>query len=752
MDWQASDAPPGEYMDEKQLEQAILDTLKRHSIKKFRRRELYSMIGDKSVDYPYFKTVLTQMEKAGRVVRTKGRLISLPTPSKIMTGIFNASRNGGGSVRFPDGESVFVRPNDVGDAFSGDTVQVTMKKRHRTGYAPTAKITAVIERSTTPVIGIIEKHGKTVYVVPRGDGFPHNILVKNPNEFEYDSGNMVVCRIEVPEVGYSRPMCVMTDVLGDPFAPGVDVLAIARRYDLSLEFSDEVIRESEVVPEDLGPEVLSNRRDIRNVVTFTIDPDDAKDFDDAISISRKPDGGYELGVHIADVSHYVKPESAMDLEAINRGMSCYLVDRVIPMLPERLSNNLCSLNSHVDRLTKSIFMSIDSKGNVLSYEGANTVIHSDMRLTYHQVQDYLDGKRSDGAGEIKPEVGDALKMFSELADILIARRSERGAVDMELPEAKVILDERGVPVNIIKRDRVKAHRMIEEAMLLANTITARMLAAKDVPFLYRIHDKPDKERIKAFAEMANMLGYEFNADSALGDQHYIHDFLDSIRDSDYAHVLNFMLLRSMKKAAYSPKNIGHYGLALDEYAHFTSPIRRYPDLVVHRQLDACVFGVGRGQDGNGDFSYYEQLGSHVTAREIISDSAERDSIKMKTAEFMSSHVGEEFNGTITGVMPNGFFVEIETYFVEGLVHVSTLDDDYYSVDHSGVAIVGKGSGRRFTVGDKLRVQVVSANKERGEIDFMVVNKSKKSKSGNSVKNNNVKKKKKSRSKTKTKRK
>ncbi|MFC1561046.1 ribonuclease R [Candidatus Latescibacterota bacterium] len=704
-------------MNEKILIERIVDTIKSSGGRKFRRRELFGLVKDKSMDYMDFKSVLTRLENSGTIVRIKGRKYTLPEQSGVFTGIFTSSRNGNGSVRFPGGESVFISRGNVGNALSGDIVQVKILKKKRVGLSRTAEIMKIIERSTKPVIGIVRKHGGTEYLIPSGKEYPGNILVRNSQELDTGDGDLVVCRMEMPFKGFSKPVCVITEVLGDPDTPGVDIVAIAKRYELPLDFPEEVIRECKNIPSDLGPELFGSRRDIRDLVTFTIDPDDAKDYDDAISISRLDDCGYELGVHIADVSHYVKEDSAIDLEAQFRAMSCYLVDRVIPMLPERLSNDLCSLKPKEDRLTKSVFATLDKNGNIIKSEISNTVINSSMRLTYNQVQAYLDGNETDGAEQITPEVGKALKNLSELSDLFIEIRNKRGSLDMELPEAKVILDDKGRPVNIIKLERIKANRVIEEAMLLANTVTAEMLAMAQVPFLYRIHDKPDREKLAAFGEIVEALGYKFNVNKAK-NQEYIQSFLMSIQGTPYARTFNEMLLRSMKKAAYSPENIGHFGLALKKYTHFTSPIRRYPDIITHRQLDTYVLGNNDGLNDK-NFKYYINLGIHATQREIITDSVERDSIKMKTAEFMKKHLGEEFDGTISGIIPKGIFVELETFFIEGLIHVSSLEDDYYEIDSTGVAMTGRNRGRRYMIGDRLKVIVASANKEYGEVDFVV---------------------------------
>ncbi len=714
-------------MKNSELQSLILDAIKSIGKKRIRRRQLYNIIGNKKLDYRKFKNCLAEMEKSGLVVRIKGRQFAIPDKSGIITGIITLSRNGGGHIVTGNGDKIYVRPRFTGGALTGDTVQANIIKNKRIGISSTAKVINILERTTKPVIGIFKTTGKTSYVIPQYDNFAGNLLVKRGSDLDARDGELVAARVETSSTGISHPMCVITEVLGDPDAPGVDVLAITRHYQLPVQFTNEVLAESEEIKADLTPEVIGERKDIRDLVTFTIDPVDAKDFDDAISISKNEDGNFYIGVHIADVSHYVKSDSALDQEALARGMSCYLVDRVIPMLPEKLSNDLCSLKPDEDRLTKSVFAVVTPDGNIVDNEIANTVIHSRMRLTYQQVQAYLDAQDGGGtgleqsdAGEITPEVGEALILLSELTDILIKRREERGSLDFKNPEAQVILNEYGKPVNIIRRDRIKAHRMVEEAMLLANTITAKALASCGVPFLYRSHEKPDPLKLEAFADVAKTLGYDFNYKQA-NNQLYIQKFLNSLRENVHERMLNMLLLRSMKRACYSPTNSGHYGLALPVYTHFTSPTRRYPDLIVHRKLEDCNIRKNTGREHH-DMSYYKVLGKTLTQREIISDSAERDSIKMKTAEFMKMHLGEEFDGTVSGIVPAGFFVELDEFFAEGFVHVSTLYNDYFKIDRAGVALIGKSSGQKFTMGDRVRVVVASADKEKGKVDFELVKK------------------------------
>ncbi|MFC1649973.1 ribonuclease R [Candidatus Latescibacterota bacterium] len=713
-------------MNEEALRKKILDTIKSTGGRKLKRREIYNLVKIKSVHYEDFKSTMTSLEKLGSVVRLKGRKYVIPEGDSPLAGIFSLSRNGNGYVDFTDRDSVFIKSGNIGDAMSGDTVLVRIFKRKRTDdFPPSGEIVKIVERSSKPVIGILKKQRGSAYLIPSGGEFPGNLPVLNSDMTEAEDGDLVVCSIGMPAKGFSQPVCEITEVLGDPDTPGIDVLSIAKRYELNIDFPEDVIRECENISADLGPEIIESRMDIRDIVTFTVDPDDAKDFDDAISVSRRDDGGFELGVHIADVSHYVKEGTALDIEAQARAMSSYLVDRVIPMLPERLSNDLCSLIPKTDRLTKSVFITLDKAGEIVNSRAANTVINSDMRLTYSQVQSFLDGQDTNGADEITPGTGKALEIFSEMADVLIDIRNKRGSLDLELPEAKVILDDNGKPVDIVKYDRFKSNRMIEEAMLLANTVTANMLAGRKAVFLYRIHDKPDIEKLESFGETANMLGYSFNMKKTTS-QKYIQKFLISIQGTSCSRMMSTHFLRSMKKAEYSPENIGHYGLALEKYAHFTSPIRRYPDIIVHRKLDESVKKHIKGPREN-KFMYYKYLGEYITQREILIDSAERDSIKMKKAEFMKEHIGAEFDGTVSGIIPKGIFVELDEYFVEGLIRVSDIEDDYYEIDTAGISMTGRNTGNRFMIGDRLKIFVASADKERGEVNFMLIDRLKKSK-------------------------
>lgn len=714
-------------MNRELLKEQILLALKSRGKKRFNRRELYRILKQKNLDYNEFKQVLTELETSGAVERTQGRKVSIPAREDVLTGVFKGSRSGGGRVVLPDGETILIRKTRTGGAMPGDTVKVKQASHAHFGVSALGSVVGIVERSSKPLIALFQRRGPTSFVIPQDEVLPHNILVRQGAEKDARQDQLVVCRLLMPQPGFTHPVCEVTEVLGDPDAPGVDVLAIAKRHELPIEFSEEAMREAESIPDEIPPEMFTTRRDIRDLLTVTIDPVTAKDFDDAVTIARLDGGGFRLGVHIADVSSYVRPRGALDRDAEERGASCYLVDRVIPMLPRKLSNNVCSLNPRVDRLTKSMFAEIDRNGEIRRSECVNTVMRSDMRLTYEQVQAYLEGKHTDDADAVTPDIGEMLRALSDLAGILIRRRVERGALDFDIPETQIVLDRQGKPVDVKKRERLYAHRMIEEAMLCANTVVAQTLGTIRAPLLYRVHDVPNRERLEAFGEAVRAFGYTLDTKRA-SDPHYLQSFLTTIRGTRHEYLLNLLLLRSMKKAMYSPENIGHYGLELDTYTHFTSPIRRYPDLVTHRQLDAYL--ILKKPDGTDQsVEYFMLLGEHATNREIVIDAAERESIKMKAAEFMSQFLGEEFEGSISGIMPNGFFVELDKYFVEGLVHVRSLADDYYEKDPAGFEMVGRNHGRKFMIGDQVTISVVRANKQMGEIDFEFIRKHKKKERG-----------------------
>jgi ribonuclease R len=511
----------------------------------------------------------------------------------------------------------------------------------------------------------------------------------------------------------------VVQVLGFPGDPGVDVLSVAYSFDLPGAFSDQTEQEAASLAIKITPELLAQRLDLRETITITIDPVDAKDFDDAVSLRILDNGNYELGVHIADVSNFVQENSPLDREALARSTSIYLVDRVIPMLPERLSNDLCSLKPNVDRLTYSCMMEVTPKGKVAGYRISESLINSKRRFSYEEVQEILNGERS-----ADPVLDETVREMNRLAQVLTKRRLRNGSLDFDTPEVKVILDEQGIPIEIRRKPRQDSNRLVEEFMLLANQTVAQHIQTltskkKEIPpFIYRVHERPDQLKMAEFALFVKALGYKFDHQQTITSK-LLSDFLKGIAGTPEADIVEKVMLRSLMKAKYSTDNAGHFGLAFRYYSHFTSPIRRYPDLIVHRTLKAYA----NGYRPELHESYLRKLGraaQQASEREMIALEAERASVKMKQAEYMMRHLGEEFDGIISGVVAFGIFVEIPQLLVEGLVHVSDLEDDYYIFEEKLYRLKGQSSGRVYRLGDPVRVRVVKADPNERILDFLLV--------------------------------
>jgi ribonuclease R len=489
---------------------------------------------------------------------------------------------------------------------------------------------------------------------------------------------------------------------------------VIKSFNLREKFSPEVVQEAEHAAASISENEPTHRLDLTKKCIYTIDPEDAKDHDDAISVEKTADG-YRLGVHIADVSYYVKEGTPLDTEAFERGNSVYLPGMVVPMLPEVLSNDLCSLRPNRRRLAHSIFIDFDKKGKMLKWRLADTVIKSRAKLTYEEVQRFFD------SGEKPPKISRVAKSLTtarELAGILSKRRFAEGSLDFDLPEAKIILNEKGEVLELGSRVRLESHRLIEEFMLAANRAVALEVFRKGQPFLYRVHDKPDTEKLQAFSAMMSRLGYKFPVSPTMRPIIFAR-FLDQTKDAPEADFINELMLRSMMKAVYQRENIGHFGLAFTHYTHFTSPIRRYPDLLVHRLLRKLQNGRYPPVFAKRVVSVIDHASKHCSETERTAEEAERQAIKVKQVAFMARHVGDEFDGIISGVTGYGFFVRLDNLGVEGLVRVSSIDDDYYRFDEKQYRLVGRGSGRCFRLGDKIRVGVMKVDKIRNEIDLYV---------------------------------
>jgi ribonuclease R len=668
-------------------------------------------------DYREFRRLLRDMEQKGEVFRQRKGRYGLPARFEALNGRLQITRSGDGFV-IPDEageEDVYVPGRSLATGQAGDRVVVRIDRR-RPGRNPEGRIVRILDRSAKQTVGLYHRRRGLGFVVPQEPPLTSEVLIPSERAGGAEDGQVVLVEIEDWGAKGPSPVGRVTRILGRPGDPDVEVLSILFGHQLPLEFPAAVEREAEKVSRrGVRPEDLEGRTDFRKLLVYTIDPADARDHDDAVSVHEFEDGSFEAGVHIADVSYYVKHGSTIDREGAERATSVYLVDRVVPMLPEALSNQICSLVPHEDRLVVSVLFHVDPSGEVLSHRIVRGVIRSSHKLSYEDAQSLLDGH---GAGEL-PDGPDgaalvrSLQLLSGFAQRLRARRSAAGAIDFAMPEAKVELDEDGEPVAIHQRERLEAHRLIEDLMILANETVARVGETEDLPILYRIHESPSDDRLEGLRSLARLFGHPLPPGEIRPRD--IADLVESQHGTRREFLVSAVALRSMKKARYSGRNVGHFGLASDCYAHFTSPIRRYPDLQVHRGIVRRVTGkTSASRMGPDDL---EAVARHCSERERRADGAERDSVEVKTIRYMERHIGDEFEGTISGVTGFGLFVLLDDVLTEGLVRVSSLVDDYYVFDADSFSLTGRRSRRRLRLGDKVKVQVVRVDSESREIDL-----------------------------------
>ena len=611
------------------------------------------------------------------------------------------------------GPDVFVPGESLGSAMDGDHVVVRIEGRLH-GRSPEGRVVRVVERARQTVVGTLHRQKRLSFVVPLDRRLHREVLISRSDGSDADPGDVVVVRLLTFGDARTRPSGTIERVLGPLSDPGVDVLAIAHGFGLALEFPDEVVRAAEDAAEAGATDPGPSRIDRTALLSFTIDPADAKDHDDALSIEWLGDGHWEVGVHIADVSHFVTPGSEVDEEALTRGTSVYLVDRAIPMLPAVLSSDVCSLLVEAPRFALSLFMTMDAEARVGERRYERTTIRCRHSLSYEQAQEILEGRGSGGK-----ELDSALRSLDDLARTLRETRSARGALDLDLPEAEVVLDREGLPVDIQRRERLESHRLIEDFMILANEVVANDLVALDLPGLFRVHEPPTAEKIQQLADVLAPLGLEVPRRKSVKPRD-MQALLKAGRSPEERSLVSSLVLRTLTKARYDPENLGHFGLASGGYAHFTSPIRRYPDLVTHRAIAAAFVdgpllpeGMQAGLQAVADWSSLREQGA---------EEAERATVALKKVEFMERHLGEVFTGRVSGVVPFGIFVTLEQYFVDGLVHVRSLEDDFYRYSAKDYALVGERRGRRYRLGDRLEVQVSRVDKEARHIDFLAIRK------------------------------
>jgi ribonuclease R len=672
-------------------------------------------------EYEPFKRALRELIRQGRAEMSKGNTVRQTGTHGTVTGTFRKAAAGFGFVRPNPAEGhkfteVYIPAESVGDAATGDVVLVKISRKPRNGNGPKGEILQVLERTTRQFVGsYFERDGQGLVRVD-GTVFSHSIYVGDPGAKGAQPGDKVVIemmRFPSPE---ERGEAVITEILGPKGAPGVDTLSVIRAYSLPDEFPENVLAEAREQAALFHEDDLEDREDFTNCLTITIDPVDARDFDDAVSVTLDPRSKHwQLGVHIADVGHFAPLGSALDGEARRRGTSVYLPQRVLPMFPEVISNGLASLQQDRVRYVKSVLIDYTPAGQLTEVRFANAAIKVRKRFTYEQVSDLLQrlDRQEPAPAELAPEIVELLLRMRELALILHKRRVKRGALELMMPEAQLEYDKDGRVIGAHFRKHDISHQMIEECMLAANSAVAEHLDRRHVAFLRRDHPAPDPLKLQSFAEFARILGYKLKKGET--DRYTLQRILRESADRPERYAVHYALLRSLKQAHYSPEKDEHFALAIDNYCHFTSPIRRYPDLVVHRLLDQIL---RRGRAGS-DHDELVVIGEHCSKTERRADMAERDLVRHKLLVYMSERLGTELQAVITGVADYGFYAQVEDLPVEGLVHISTLPDDYYYHDDAAHSLIGQRSRRTYRLGDKVTVTVVRVDMQRRELDFRV---------------------------------
>ena len=705
-------------MNNQELREQIVAYLSKRNKEGFKSRQLrriFRMEGDR--EFQELRTVLHSMVEKGILRWTKNRGYHVASSSNRLQGTLKVDKRGNGVVTTDRGE-ILINKQSLFTAFNGDVVEVSAfistKTKKNEPAVSTGEVLSIITRKHTEFGGTLQKSKSFYFVLPDDATVQRDFYIAPENLNGAEPGDKVLVELMEWDDPFKNPEGKIITTLGAAGDPFVELRSVIQAHHLPTSFPKEVEAAAAAIPVEIPKAELDRRLDLRDVAVLTIDPHDAKDFDDALSIERLEGGSYRIGVHIADVSAYVTEGSILDQEAFARGTSVYLANQVIPMLPEKLSNNICSLVPKKDRLTYSVFMHVTEKGRVRKYEFARSVINSKRRFTYEEAETALDTKK----GEFAEELND----LWSAAKILRKARMKNGSIDFDSPEAKFKYDDKGKPVDIFIKKRLKSNQLVEECMLLANQTVAKHVETlqKDgeiLPFVYRIHDLPDKEKLRALEEFVRKFGYKLNVSQSSSAKD-LQQLLLEIQGTKEENLINEVALRSMAKAVYSTDNIGHFGLAFDHYSHFTSPIRRYPDLLVHRLLWDYTNGMSekRKQTMKKELP---AMCKHCSDREKVAAEAERDSVKVMQVEYMRQHIGAEFPGIISGVIQYGVFVELNNMLVEGMLHVRDLNDDYYVFDEKQYSLVGERKGKRLRLGDAVTVKVAKVTPERRQIDFVL---------------------------------
>lgn len=699
----------------------LLHYMKDEAYKPLTVQELEQAFGiEDSADFKEFVKALVYMEEKGLVVRTRSNRYGLPQKMNLIRGKLSGHAKGFAFVitEEPGMDDIFIPPNETNNAMHGDTVLVRVSSES-SGQRREGSIIRILERGIQQMVGTYTESKHFGFVIPDDKKFASDIFIPKAASKGAVEGHKVVVKLTTYPEGRKSAEGEIIEILGHKNDPGVDILSVIHKHGLPLAFPEEVLEQANETPETIDESEIANRRDLRNEVIVTIDGADAKDLDDAVTVTKLENGNYKLGVHIADVSYYVKEGTPIDREAEERATSVYLVDRVIPMIPHRLSNGICSLNPKVDRLTLSCTMEITPEGAIVDHEIFQSVIKTTERMTYGDVNKILvdqDEKTRSRYENLVP----MFEMMEELASILRSKRMQRGAIDFDFKESKVLVDEEGNPTDVVLRERSVAERLIEEFMLAANETVAEHFHWMDVPFIYRIHEDPKEDKLRRFFEFITNFGYIVKGTANEVHPRALQEIIEEVQGKPEEMVVSTVMLRSMQQAKYDPESLGHFGLSTEFYTHFTSPIRRYPDTIVHRLIRTYLI------EGKLDETTREkwnarlpEIAQHSSKMERRAVDAERETDELKKAEYMEDKIGEEYDGIISSVTNFGMFVELPNT-IEGLVHVSYMTDDYYRFDERHYAMIGERTGNVFRIGDEITVRVVKVNKDERSIDFEIV--------------------------------
>jgi ribonuclease R len=702
----------------------LLEFMQHASYRPLSLKDLVQALEIDSHEHSTFKKLINELTQEGDIVETREGRYGTPGRMNLIVGYLQSHSSGHGFVLpkekgIPD---LYIRARNLAGAFHGDLVMARVEKRERGGRTE-GRVIRILQRGHHVMVGIYEAHKDYGYVIPEDPKIPYDVYVEKRDS--QDARNSQIVAVQITEYPEKRrnPIGKVVEILGDRDAPRIDEEIVIRQCELPVTFGSQTLKETAAIPQRLPRKEIVRRKDLRDLLIVTIDGEKAKDFDDAVSIEILENGNCRLGVHIADVSYYVREQSAIDQEAYQRGTSVYFPDRAIPMLPSRLSDDMCSLVPRKSRLTVSVFMEFTPQGEKVRYDISESVIRSRYRLTYTLVRQILQEEDPKLLKKYKKLIP-SLQQMRNLAQILYEKRVQRGSLDFDLPEPEIILDLQGNIENIVKAERNIAHRIIEEFMIIANETVASHLSWMNFPSIYRIHEKPDEAKLSDFVEFIQPFGYTLKGISkGISNVHprAFQSLLGQVKGKPLERVVNTLLLRSMKQARYTATNIGHFGLASECYTHFTSPIRRYPDLLVHRMLKKTwETGSYTPEKLEELETSLDEMAQHSSQRERIAMDAERDIVAIKKVKFMRDKLGEVYEGIISGVASYGLFVELKDLYVEGLVHVSSMHDDYYHYEEESYSLIGEWSHKVYRLGDPVKVQVVSINVPKRQVDFTLV--------------------------------